>query len=91
MRPAGMCAETSLGKLSLNMYGALLGSSSAGKSIAFGAARDLYPVPDRLVAIEYRDGVPPGSGEGIAQLYFGQRYEANGKRSREITRSGRMS
>ncbi|WP_322753296.1 bifunctional DNA primase/polymerase [Frankia sp. Cas3] len=55
------------GPASLNFFAALVGESGAGKSIAAALVRDLMPCLDE----DFRDGMPLGSGEGIAEIYMG--------------------
>lgn len=55
------------GRGSLNFLGGIVSQSGGGKSSAAAVARDLVPL-DR-----YKDvvgEVPPGSGEGLTELYF---------------------
>jgi hypothetical protein len=62
--------DTGQGKASLNCFAALIGTSSAGKSVAHRATRDLLPVP-LAISDEYRDSLPLGSGEGVAESFYG--------------------
>lgn len=62
--------ETGQGLASLNTFVALVGTSSAGKSVATRTSRDLLDVPI-YIADEYRDCLPLGSGEGVAEAFYG--------------------
>lgn len=67
--PPQVRVETGLRPASLNVFTALVGTSSAGKSLANATARDLLPVPASLT--DYRDSLPLGSGEGMAEAFYG--------------------
>lgn len=54
------------GRASLNFLGGVVSSSGGGKSTAGAVARDLVPIGRRDVVAD----VPPGSGEGLAELFF---------------------
>jgi len=57
---------------SLNYATALVGPSGAGKSTGHGVARELLPTPEWLDEGDcYRDGIPLGSGEGLAESFMG--------------------
>jgi len=63
------------GRASLNVYAAMVGTSGAGKSISAGCVRDLmHPADD-----DFRDGLPIGSGEGIAETFMGAVEEPTGE------------
>ncbi|MCM8552647.1 hypothetical protein [Streptomyces sp. STCH 565 A] len=63
------------GRASLNIFAAMVGTSGAGKSISAGCVRDLmHPADD-----DFRDGLPIGSGEGIAETFMGTVDEATGE------------
>ncbi|MEU8756256.1 hypothetical protein AB0C88_37790 [Streptomyces chartreusis] len=63
------------GRASLNIFAAMVGTSGAGKSISAGCVRDLmHPADD-----DFRDGLPIGSGEGIAETFMGSVEEATGE------------
>lgn len=51
---------------SLNMLGAIVADSGGGKSTAGGVAKELTPI-DRTDVL---DEVPPGSGEGLIEMFF---------------------
>jgi hypothetical protein len=51
---------------SLNILGAIISSSGGGKSTAGGVARKLVPINRKDVVAD----VPPGSGEGLTELFF---------------------
>ena len=62
--------DTGQGLASLNTFVALIGTSSAGKSVASRTARDLLPVP-AAIADEYKDSLSAGTGEGFAESFYG--------------------
>lgn len=63
------------GRASLNIFAAMVGTSGAGKSISAGCVRDLmHPADD-----DFRDGLPIGSGEGIAETFMGAVEEPTGE------------
>ncbi len=51
---------------SLNVIVGLVARSGGGKSTAVDVARDLYPIDRKDVVAD----VPPGSGEGMVELFF---------------------
>lgn len=55
------------GSASMNLFVALVGPPGAGKSSGASGARELIPSDDP----EFRDGLPLGSGEGIAEIFMG--------------------
>jgi hypothetical protein len=63
------------GRASLNIFAAMVGASGAGKSISAGCVRDLMHAPDD----DFRDGLPIGSGEGIAETFMGTVDEPTGE------------
>jgi len=69
VRP-GVRVDTGLGRASLNIFSVIVGDSSAGKSEAMSAARELLPAPP-MHGWPDRDGLPIGSGEGMAEIYYG--------------------
>lgn len=70
------------GRASLNLFVATVGGPGAGKSTASSLNRHLLPSPDP----EFRDGLPVGSGEGIAEAFMGTVEEETGEIRR--TRGG---
>lgn len=64
-----------MGRGSLNLYSAIVGDPGAGKSTSADAAPELIPSKNP----EFRDGMPLGSGEGIAEIYMGWVEEYTGK------------
>ncbi|HEY9372191.1 hypothetical protein [Streptomyces sp.] len=70
------------GRASLNLFVATVGGPGAGKSTASSLNRHLLPAPDP----EFRDGLPVGSGEGIAEAFMGTVEEETGEIRR--TRGG---
>ncbi len=70
------------GAVGLSLIAALVGPPAAGKSSAMATARDLIP---RGIATGYdvADGLPIGSGEGMAEIMYGTvTEEVNGKRQK---------
>ncbi|MFH9134409.1 hypothetical protein [Streptomyces sp. NPDC017524] len=63
------------GRASLNMFVAVVAASGGGKSIGTKVARSLLPPIDP----EFRDGLPIGSGEGIAEAFMGTIDEETGE------------
>jgi hypothetical protein len=68
------------GRASLNTFVASVGGSGGGKSISNDCTRDLIPAPD-----DFRDGLPIGTGEGVAETFMGTVDEPTG----EIHQHGR--
>jgi len=56
------------GRASLNIFAATVGGSGAGKSTSTKVAKDLMPAPEDE---DFRDGLPLGSGEGMAEVFMG--------------------
>lgn len=60
---------------SLNLFAAVVGPSGAGKSTGASTAAELIPTPPHLRQQPghdpFRDGLPVGSGEGLAEAYMG--------------------
>lgn len=63
------------GRASLNVFAAAVGSSGSGKSTGQSGARELIPPVDP----EFRDGLPVGTGEGIAEMFMGTVDEPTGE------------
>lgn len=63
------------GRASLNVFAAMVGTSGAGKSISAGCVRDLMAPADD----DFRDGLPIGTGEGIAETFMGTVDEPTGE------------
>ena len=55
------------GRASLNVFAAVVGVSGAGKSTGAALARKLMPSPHE----DFLDGLPVGTGEGIAEAFMG--------------------
>lgn len=69
-------AQTGIGtRASLNLFTASVGPSGAGKSTGKDCVRELMPPPDD----DFRDGLPVGSGEGIAETFMGIVEEETGE------------
>jgi hypothetical protein len=71
--------DVGLGPGSLNLAVAAIGKTGAGKSSAEKIARELLPVPSHLLSPplsadpeSFRDGVPLGTGEGLAEIFMGR-------------------
>ncbi|WP_326787853.1 hypothetical protein [Streptomyces sp. NBC_00151] len=70
-------ADTGIADLaSLNLFGAIVGPSGIGKSSGVGVASRLLVAPPGL---DIRDGLPIGSGEGLAEVFMGMVEEATGE------------
>lgn len=68
-------AETGVGnRASLNIFASPVGAPGAGKSSSAGLARKLMPAPDD----GFPDGMPLGTGEGIAEAFMGEVEEETG-------------
>lgn len=63
------------GRASLNIFAAAVGGSGAGKSTSVKVAKNLMPTPDD----EFRDSLPLGSGEGMAEVFMGTVEEETGE------------
>lgn len=63
------------GRASLNVFAAMVGTSGSGKSISAGCVRDLMSPADD----DFRDGLPIGTGEGVAEAFMGTVDEATGE------------
>lgn len=56
------------GRASLNTFAASVGRSGAGKSTSVKVAKELMPAPEDD---DFRDSLPLGSGEGMAEVFMG--------------------
>lgn len=56
-----------------NVFVAVVGPSGAGKTSGVGVADDLLARPPWLDAAGFADGLPLGTGEGIAESYMGSK------------------
>ncbi|MFD5370795.1 hypothetical protein [Streptomyces sp. NPDC127103] len=63
------------GRASLNIFAAIVGTSGAGKSTSSSLTRMVMPALDD----DFRDGLPVGSGEGIAEAFMGTVDEPTGE------------
>lgn len=64
------------GYASLNLFGGIIGPSGIGKSTGVEVADRLMPAPTGL---DFRDGLPLGSGEGIAEVFMDTVEEETGE------------
>jgi hypothetical protein len=62
-----------LSPASANLFTAVVGPTGAGKSAGVGLARRLLDRPHWLAAEDYADDRPLGSGEGMSEVYMGQK------------------
>ncbi|MGW5530254.1 hypothetical protein [Streptomyces xanthochromogenes] len=86
LMPHTIAASSGIGgRASLNLFVATVGGPGAGKSTASSLNRHLLPADDP----EFRDGLPVGSGEGIAEAFMGTVEEETGEMRR--TRGGEMA
>ena len=70
-------ADTGIaGLASLNLFGGIIGPSGVGKSSGVEVASRLMPAPSGL---DIRDGLPIGSGEGLAEVFMGVVEEPTGE------------
>ncbi|MEU9405068.1 hypothetical protein AB0E08_05070 [Streptomyces sp. NPDC048281] len=70
-------ADTGIaGYASLNLFGGLIGPSGIGKSTGMEVADRLMPAPQGL---DFIDGLPIGSGEGIAEMFIDTVDEETGE------------
>ncbi|MDK1344171.1 hypothetical protein QNO09_12830 [Streptomyces sp. 378] len=70
-------ADTGVADLaSLNLFGGIIGPSGIGKSSGVGVASRLLPAP---ASLDIRDGLPIGSGEGLAEVFMGVVEEETGE------------
>ncbi|KMS74529.1 hypothetical protein ACH49_22435 [Streptomyces leeuwenhoekii] len=75
-------ADTGIaGYASLNLFGGIIGPSGIGKSTGMEVAERLMPAPPGL---DFIDGQPIGSGEGLAEMFIDTVEENTGE-----TRRGR--
>lgn len=88
MIPPSVRVDTGIALASLNIFSVVVGDSSAGKSEAAAAARRLAPCPPFLCGMPDNDGLPLGSGEGMAEAYYGMVEEATGQEYASGPRKG---
>ncbi|MBX5446626.1 hypothetical protein [Sphaerobacter sp.] len=75
--PPRLRADTGVGSpASLNLYVILFGASGSGKSSAAWIPQKLLPPPPNL---DFLDGIPLGSGEGLAEAYMGEKTVETGE------------
>ncbi|MDJ0461583.1 bifunctional DNA primase/polymerase [Streptomyces sp. H27-C3] len=67
------------GFASLNLFGGIVGPSGIGKSSGVEVSDRLMPPPANL---DFRDGLPIGSGEGVAEIFMDTVEEETGEVSR---------
>jgi hypothetical protein len=82
--------DTGLGEAVLNYSAVVVGPSGASKSTGVAVARDLLPAPERLNSDAYRDGIPLGSGEGLAELFMGHGRGGHRRPDQERVTAGRV-
>jgi hypothetical protein len=73
MHPHGERLDTGIGggPMVLNYFAALAGHSSAGKSSSAELAQNILPGPPAGSGTGFSDGLPIGSGEGLAETFMG--------------------
>lgn len=73
----GLTFDTGLGRGSLNLFAAVVAGSGVGKTSGGKIARELVAVPQHLDTAaddgkpRFHDGLPLGSGEGMAEAFMG--------------------
>lgn len=75
----GLRFDTGLGPGSLNLFAAVVAPSGVGKTAGVHVAQDLLPVPSHLPDGAFSDGLPLGSGEGLAEAFMGMITRETGK------------
>lgn len=80
--------RTCLGDGALNLFVAAVGPSGTGKSTAVRLAGELAPPPAYLNAATFRDGLGLGSGEGLAEAYYGYVQQETGETYQSGERKG---
>lgn len=84
MIPHELRADTGVADyVSLNLFVALVGASGTGKSSGVQVGKRLMNPPP---AMDFRDGLPIGSGEGIAEVFMGTVEQPTG----EFHKNGRL-
>jgi hypothetical protein len=71
------------GRASLNFFAAIVGPASAGKTTGKKAGSRLLAPP--LEKLDFRDNLPIGTGEGIAEVFMGERDEETGEYHKKNT------
>jgi hypothetical protein len=98
MLPPGCRLETGIGSergTSLNFFVGIIAPSGHGKSTGIAVAKDQIHPPPQLATLDiFRDDLPLGSGEGVAEAFYAmvptskEEREATGKKlKRELVRS----
>lgn len=84
--PPKVVVETGTGSASLNCFTILVGHSGTGKSKAERTGRRLFPCPSSSQCPGLPDNLalPVGSGEGMAEAYYGMEPQETG----EVYQSG---
>jgi len=95
MWPPLLRLDTGVAPASANFFVILAGGPGSGKTSSAAAARELLPrlirypglmaLPDE--AAQFTDGLPLGSGEGLAEAYWGAREQENNKGKIVIVRA----
>lgn len=95
-RTAAMCShqltfDLGRGEGSLNLFGGAVGGTGTGKSVSVEAGQGIIIAPAYLCdpngdvdPDKFKDGIPIGSGEGLAEAYMGMREVETG----DIHKSG---
>ncbi|MET8481303.1 hypothetical protein ABZV68_29610 [Streptomyces clavifer] len=77
MIPHHIRADTGVADyVSLNLFVALVGPSGSGKSTGVRVGKRLMEAPAEM---DFRDGLPIGSGEGMAEVFMGTTEEPTGE------------
>lgn len=75
-----------MGRGSLNLYAAVIGEPGDGKTTGADAAVEMTPAKNS----DFRDCMPLGSGEGIAEVFMGWADEDTGNRVTKATKTANV-
>lgn len=75
-----------MGRGSLNLYAAIVGDPGDGKTTGADAAVEMTPAKNP----DFRDCMPLGSGEGIAEVFMGWTDEETGNRVTKATKTANV-
>ena len=84
MVPPGLRPDSGTGRFSLTLFAALCGGPGTGKTKSMTAAMDLLPELIKYSGMNgdaadiFNDDVPLGSGQGIAEAFYGMREVLGG-------------